>query len=73
MRDKKLFYGVGNEGGNFLNDLLKFDKLVEQNRLKTFEHAYKYYPSEDNMTEPIPTYYDALRFVYKNWTLDKTK
>jgi hypothetical protein len=63
MRDKILIYSVGNEGGNLRNDLLKFDKLVEKNRLKTFEHAYKYYPSEDHMTEPIPAYYDALRFV----------
>jgi predicted alpha/beta superfamily hydrolase len=73
MRDKKIFYSVGNEGGNFRNDLLKFDKLVEHNSLKKFEHEYKYYPSEDHMTEPIPAYYDALRFVYKNWTFNKTK
>jgi predicted alpha/beta superfamily hydrolase len=73
MKDKKLFYSVGNESGTFRNDLLKFDKLVEQNSLKTFEHAYKYYPSEDHMTEPIPAFYDGLRFVYKNWTFDKTK
>jgi hypothetical protein len=73
MRDKKIFYSVGNEGGNFRNDLLKFDKLVKQNSLKTFEHEYKYYPYEDHMTEPIPAYYDALRFVYKNWKYDTTK
>jgi len=73
MRNKKIFYSVGNEGGNFRNDLLKFDKLFKHDRLKTFEHEYKYYSSEDHMTEPIPAYYDALRFVYKNWTYDKTK
>jgi predicted alpha/beta superfamily hydrolase len=73
MRDKKFFYSVGNEGGNFRNDLLKFDTLVKQKSLKIFEHEYKYYPSEDHMTEPIPAYYDALRFVYKNWIFDKAK
>jgi predicted alpha/beta superfamily hydrolase len=73
MKDQKLFYSVGNEDGDFRNDVLKFDKLLEHNSLKTFEHEYKYYPSEDHMTEPIPAYYDALRFVYKNWTYDKTK
>ncbi|MBD0254499.1 MAG: alpha/beta hydrolase [Cytophagales bacterium] len=73
MRNKKFFYSVGNEGGNFRNDVLKFNKLVEHNRLKTLEHEYKYYPYEDHMTEPIPAYYDALRFVYKNWTSDTTK
>jgi predicted alpha/beta superfamily hydrolase len=65
--DKKLFYSVGNEGGNFRNDLIKFDKLVKQNGFKQLQHEYKYYPSENHMTEPIPAYYDALRFVYKNW------
>ncbi|MEZ0607405.1 alpha/beta hydrolase [Fibrella sp. WM1] len=73
MRDKKLFYSVGNEDGTFRNDLLRFNKLVKQNRLKTFEHKYKYYPYEDHMTEPIPAYYDAIRFVYKNWKYDPTK
>lgn len=73
MTDKKFFYSVGNEGGNFRNDLLKFDTLVKQNSLKTFEHEYKYYSFEDHMTEPVPAYYDALRFVYKNWKYDKAK
>ncbi|GAB3555121.1 alpha/beta hydrolase [Spirosoma fluminis] len=67
IRDRKLFYSVGNEDGDFRNDLLKFDKLVKQNRLKTFQHKYKYYPDEDHMTEPILAYYDALRFVYSDW------
>lgn len=67
VRNKKLFYSVGNEEGSFRNDLLQFDKLIKQNKLKALEHQYKYYPSEDHMTEPIPAYYDALRFVYKNW------
>ncbi len=70
---KNFFYSVGNEDGTFRNDLLKFDKLVELNSSKTFAHAYKYYPNEDHMTEPIPAYYDALRFVYRNWKPDTTK
>lgn len=73
MGDKKLFYSVGNEDGTFRDDLLKFDKLFNHDNLKTFEHEYKYYPSEDHMTEPIPAYYDALRFVYKDWRRDATK
>jgi predicted alpha/beta superfamily hydrolase len=74
MRNKRFFYSVGNEGGTFQNDLLEFDKLFKYDSLKIFfEHEYKYYPSEDHMTEPIPAYYDALRFVYKNWIYDKTK
>ena len=73
MTNKKIFYSVGNEDGTFRNDVLKFDKLVKQGKSKKFEHEYKYYPYEDHMTEPIPAYYDAIRFVYKNWKYDTTK
>lgn len=72
-RNKKIFYSVGNEGGTFRNDLLKFDKLVKKHSSKAFEYKYSYYQYEDHMTEPIPAYYDALRFVYKNWKHDTTK
>lgn len=73
MRNRKIFYSVGNEDGTFRDDLLKFDKLFKHDNLKTFEHQYKHYPFEDHMTEPIPAYYDALRFVYKNWKNDTSK
>jgi len=73
LTDKKFFYSNGNEDGSFRDDLLRFDKLVTRDSLKTFEHEYKYYPSEDHMTEPIPAYYDALRFIYKNWADTSTK
>lgn len=73
MRDKKFLYSVGNEGGTFRNDILKLNQLVEKHSSKTFEHKYTYYPYENHMTEPIPAYYDALRFVYKKWKPDATK
>ncbi|HEY9008969.1 MAG TPA: alpha/beta hydrolase-fold protein [Ohtaekwangia sp.] len=73
MRNKKIFYSVGNEDGAFRDDLLKFDKLFNHDSLKTFVHQYKHYPFEDHMTEPIPAYYDALRFIYKDWKHDTTK
>jgi predicted alpha/beta superfamily hydrolase len=71
--NKKLFYSVGNEDGGFRNDLLRFDKIVRRIDSKIVDHAYKYYPDEDHMTEPIPAYYEALRFVYKNWKYDVMK
>jgi predicted alpha/beta superfamily hydrolase len=73
IRNKKLFYSVANEDGTFRDDLLKFSKLLRHDNLKTFDHEYKDYPFESHMTEPIPAYYDALRFVYRNWTPDTTK
>jgi len=73
MRGKKIFYSVGNEDGSFRDDVVKFDNLFKRDSLKTCEHVYKYYPAEDHMTEPIPAYYDALRFVYRDWKHDATK
>ena len=73
LREKTLFFSAGNEDGSFQDDLLKFGKLVEKDSMKTFRHQYKYYPAEDHMTEPIPAYYDALRFVFRDWTADKPK
>jgi predicted alpha/beta superfamily hydrolase len=73
LMGKKFFYSVGNEDGTFRDDVLKFDKLFKKDSLKTVEHQYKYYPSEDHMTEPIPAYYDALRFIYMDWKPDTTK
>lgn len=35
--------------------------------LKGFDYKYKYYPTETHMKEPIVAYYDALRFIYKDW------
>ena len=70
MKDKKIFYSVANEDGTFRDDLLNFDKLLKHDHLKTLKHEYKHYPFEDHMTAPIPAYYDALRFVYKDWKHD---
>ncbi|MGL4632019.1 MAG: alpha/beta hydrolase [Leadbetterella sp.] len=68
--NKKLFYSDGNEGGPnsfFHKDLLKFDALISRKKLKGLKHLYKHYPSETHMTEPIVAYFDALRFIFKEW------
>lgn len=66
--NKKFFYSNGNEGGSFRGDLLDLDSLINQSSLKGFEHKYIDYPNESHMTEPIPAYYDALKFIYKDWS-----
>jgi hypothetical protein len=71
MQDKIFFFSVGTEGGAFQNDVLKLDNLVKKHSSKTFEHKYTYYQDEDHMTEPIPAYYDALRYVFKNWKYEE--
>ncbi|MGL4632026.1 MAG: alpha/beta hydrolase [Leadbetterella sp.] len=68
--NKQLFYSDGNEGGPnsfFHKDLLKFDALISRKKLNGLRHTYKHYPSETHMTEPIVAYFDALRFIFKEW------
>jgi predicted alpha/beta superfamily hydrolase len=71
--NKKFFYSNGNEDGSFRGDMLDLDSLINQSGLKGFEHKYIDYPYESHMTEPIPAYYDALRFIYKDWADTKEK
>jgi predicted alpha/beta superfamily hydrolase len=69
--NKKLFYSDADEGisdsGTFHTNLLRFDSLVTVKKINGLVHAYKYYPTETHMTEPVSAYYDALRFIFKDW------
>ena len=71
---KKLFYSDASEGisdsSTFHTNLLKFDSLLSVKKIKGLEHEYKYYPVETHMTEPVSAYYDALRFIFKDWKED---
>ncbi|MEO6721918.1 MAG: alpha/beta hydrolase-fold protein [Ferruginibacter sp.] len=68
--NKMLFYSDGNEGGNssfFHLDLLMFDSLISNKNLIGLDYMYKHYPTETHMTEPVVAYFEALRFVFKEW------
>ncbi|QEC79622.1 alpha/beta hydrolase-fold protein [Mucilaginibacter ginsenosidivorax] len=71
--NKMIFYSDANEGGSdkstFHVNLLKFDSLITQSKITGLDHKYVYYPEEIHMTEPVKGYYDALRFIYKQWDL----
>ncbi|MDJ1482768.1 alpha/beta hydrolase-fold protein [Cytophagaceae bacterium YF14B1] len=75
--NKTLFYSDASEGvtdsSSFHVNLLKFDALLKTKALKEFTYTYKYYPTETHMTEPIVAYYDALRFIYKDWKSTSAK
>jgi hypothetical protein len=72
MRNKKIFYSVGNEDVTFRNDLLEFDKLFKHDSLKTLNMSINIILRRPH-DRTIPAYYDALRFVFKNWKYNKTK
>ncbi|MCE7065184.1 alpha/beta hydrolase [Dyadobacter sp. CY326] len=68
--DKIFFYSDGNEGGNnsfFHKNLLQLDATIAKKKLKGFDYLYKHYPTETHMTEPVVAYFDALRFIFKDW------
>jgi predicted alpha/beta superfamily hydrolase len=74
--NKTLFYSDGNEGGSssfFHLDLLKFDSIISNKNLTGLNYVYKHYPTETHMTEPIVAYFDALRFIFKEWEKQQEK
>jgi len=69
---KIFFYSDGNEDGGsspayFHTNLLEFDSLITSKSLIGLTYMYKYYPTETHMTEPVVAYFDALRFIFKDW------
>ncbi len=67
---KTLFLSDGNEGGAdsfFHKHLLKLEATLAGKKLKKLDYRYKHYPTETHMTEPVVAYFDALRFIFKDW------
>lgn len=70
LLDKKLFFSNGDEGGSnsfFHKSLLKLDSTLAEKKIKKLDYKYKYYPTETHMTVPLVAYFDALRFIFKEW------
>lgn len=75
LASKVLFYSDGNEGLSsgslFHSDVLKFDSLLKQRSLQGLGLSFEYmhYPKESHMTVPIKSYYDGLRFIFRDWDI----
>ncbi|SHG59025.1 hypothetical protein SAMN04488109_0967 [Chryseolinea serpens] len=69
--NKTLFFSDASEGvsdsSTFHTNLLKFDAVLAAKAMTGLRYQYNYYPKETHMTEPMLAYYDALRFIYKDW------
>lgn len=70
--NKMIFYSDANEGmsddkSTFHSDLLKFDAIITQRKIAGLDHKYVHYPEDTHMTEPVKAYYDALRFIFRQW------
>jgi predicted alpha/beta superfamily hydrolase len=67
---KMLFLSDGNEGGRnsfFHKNLVKLNSTLAKKKLKRLDYLYKHYPTETHMTEPVVAYFDALRFIFREW------
>lgn len=69
--NKTLFFSDASEGvtdsSTFHTNLLRFDATLTAKTMTGLRYQYNYYSKETHMTEPMPAYYDALRFIYKDW------
>lgn len=68
--NKLFFFSDGNEGGRnsfFHKNLIKLEATLAKKKLKRLDYLYKHYPTETHMTEPVVAYFDALRFMFKDW------
>jgi predicted alpha/beta superfamily hydrolase len=69
--NKQIFYSDASEGtrdtSSYHTNVLKFDSLLQNKKLKGLACRYKYYPEESHMTAPLVAYYDALRFIFEGW------
>jgi predicted alpha/beta superfamily hydrolase len=69
--NKTIFYSDANEGmpddPTFHASLLKFDSIITQRKIRGLDYKYVHYPEDTHMTEPVKAYYDALRFVFRQW------
>jgi len=75
---KTLFFSDGNEdssspGSPFHSNVLKFDSLLKKRNIKGLDFVYLPYPLESHMTVPIKSYYDGLRFIFRNWRIPPVK
>lgn len=72
MTNKMIFYSDANEAAFFHTNLLKFDAIITKRKIPGLDHKYAYYPEDTHMTEPVKAYYDALRFIFRQWNLPET-
>ena len=67
---KMLFFSDGNEGGPdsfFHKQVVKLEATLARKKLKKLAYRYTHYPTETHMTEPVVAYFDALRFIFRDW------
>jgi uncharacterized protein len=52
------------------SSIVRFNRLLERYRPDGLRYAYKYYPDDSHGSVPLIAEYDALRFIFAEYTLD---
>ena len=64
---KTIFFSDGNEGAEFHKSVIKFQSLLQQNKITRLRYKYIPYPEETHNSEVVKATQDGLNFVFENW------
>jgi predicted alpha/beta superfamily hydrolase len=72
-KEKGMNVGVKNKAnGNAPgSDKLKFNEILKNSKNTTLTWDWKFYPEDNHPSVPFISEYDALRFIFKKYELDK--
>lgn len=59
------------KGNIHVRDNFQFHQLLENSKTSRLQWNWKFYPDENHSSVPLITSYDALRFLFKGYELDK--
>jgi predicted alpha/beta superfamily hydrolase len=53
------------------NSIIRFNRILEEYNKSGLRYAYKYYPEDDHGSVPLIAEYDALRFIFAPYKLNR--
>ena len=53
------------------NSIVRFNRILEEYNQSGLRYAYKYYPDDDHGSVPLIAEYDALRFIFAPYKLNR--
>lgn len=70
FKNKTIFFSDGNEGleyPEFHKSVMKFQSLLQQNKVSGLRYKYIPYPDETHNSEVVKATQEGLNFVFENW------
>ena len=67
LSNKRLFVSIAGEGGQFHEDLKRFDSLLDAHASSGLEFRYLEYPGESHASGPAAAFYDSWKYLFPAW------